>query len=351
MARTKTYRRARFDQTLYEYDGPKLILLKTPGTTFIIAVAIVNKNFDEPFYGAEITLEQLHGLLAEEYGVRYLFLRPKYKTRFIFDLADLDRSPDINLIPLPLGPNTIQYLPGRTFFASDFTSEVNIGGTSQPRAEERILVDGNWEISDFNDLYGGYSDLYSFTDGIEKFEDDNTELSTRRTILLAFQKQWQGGGSYGSFYRSMRGAQSPSERLGLGGFEYHSPGYVDLEGRGDLLAAVTDMLGDFEERQQEIAKGYKELYQYLQVNKLLSMPADKFDRTAPLAKSVENRAAEFSELLPGARWNTLLRLAGGDQLVAAKVVLSLYRRLNRLNDFQVQGRVTFNPVTEDAKSS
>ncbi|MCG9914977.1 MAG: hypothetical protein MH112_01275 [Phenylobacterium sp.] len=341
MLRAKTYRRARFVQTLYEYDGPKLILLKTPGTSYIIAVAIVNEEFDEPFYGAEVTLDQLHCLLEQEYSVRYLFLKPKYKMRFILDLADLDDGPDVKLIETPLSPATVEYLPGRTFFADDFTEEVTLGREIVSRAEERILVDGNWEISDFGDLYGGYSDLYSFTDGVKKFESQITSLEDKREIMGAFQKQWQGGGSYGSFYRTMRKAQSPSERLGLGGFEYHSPGFVDLEGRSDLLKAVTAMLRNFEAEQAEIAKGYKALYNYLQANKLLSMKAADFDKDTPLAKSVAVQGAEFSAMLPNAPWGTILRLSGNDPLVAAKVVLSLYRRLSRLNDFQLQGRVTF----------
>lgn len=341
MPRARKYRQATFFQTLYEYDGPKLVLLKTPGTSYIIGASIVNNLYDEPFYGAEISFEQLNGLAAEEYGVRFLFLRPKFKQRFIFDLADLDEGDEINLLPLGLTPDTIKYLPGRTLFASDFTDEVRTGGAAQPKAEERILVDGNWEISDFNDLYGGYSDLYSFTDALEKFQDNNTPINSRKTIKTAFDKQWQGGGSYGSFYKSMRGVQSASERLSLAGFEYHSPGFVDFEGQKELLVAVTESLKDFGERHAEIAPAYKDLYQYLQINKLLSLPADKFDTNSDLATNVAERGLEFSKILPGGRWTVLLGLADGNQLVATKVLLSLYRRLNRLNDFQLQGRVTF----------
>lgn len=126
MARAKTYRKARYVQTLYEYDGPKVVLLKTPGTTYIVAVAIINEAYDEPFFGAEVTSDQLDSLMDEEYGLRYLFLRPKYKQRFILDLADLDASPDVNLIPIEFSPQTIGYLPGRTFFSSDFTEDLKI---------------------------------------------------------------------------------------------------------------------------------------------------------------------------------------------------------------------------------
>jgi len=346
MPKIKAYRTARFVQTLYEYDGPKVILLRTPGTSYVIAVAIVNEKLEEPFFGAEVTHEQLDRLIEQEFGLRYLFLKPKYKTRFLIDLSDLDRSPDVKLMPVKLSPETVEYLPGRTFFASDFTEELEIGAGPVDRAEERILVDGSWEISDFSDLYGGYSDLYSFKDGLDKFDDTDTPLEVKRTILRAFEKQWQGGGSYGSFYRSMRGAQSASERLGLGGFEYHSPGFVDLEGRADLLDSVTNMLQKFASKQAELNKAYKQLYGYLSANKLLSLSAEKFDKTSPLAKSVGQRGEEFAQILPGAKWETLLRLAANDQLVAAKVVLSLFRRLNRLNDFQLQGRVTFNPQGE-----
>jgi hypothetical protein len=328
-------------QTLYEYDGPKIVLLKTPGTSYILGVAIINELYEEPFYGAEISSEQMHELLDGEYSLRYAFIRPKFKQWFVFDLADLDFGTEITLFPLRLSAETEKYLPGRKFFASDFTEELNLGSAVSGKSEERILVDGNWEISDFGDLYGGYSDLYSFADGLKKFSDVQVDALSKRTIKSAFQKQWQGGGSYGSFYRTLRTVQGPADRLSLGGFEYHSPGYVDFEGQKALLDSVKSMLNDFGDRYLQIKKNYNELYKYLQINKLLSLAADKFDRSSDIANSVSSKGLEFSKMLPNVRWNDLLKLSDGDQLVATKVLLSLFRRLERLNEFQLQGRVTF----------
>lgn len=337
----RTYRQASFLQTLYSYDGPKLILMKTEGTSLILAVAILDERFDEPFFGVEITRDQFYQLADEEFGVQYVFLKPALRSRFTFDLADLDERPSVNLIPAKLSPETIPHLPGRTFFAGDFTEEIALMAETPAKAEERIEVDGNWEISDFGDLYGGYSDLYSFTDGLRKFQDTSIPVNVRRTVKNAFDKQWQGGGSYGSFYRAMRGAQSPRERLSLGGFEYHSPGWVDLEGQRSLLDAVTAMLQSFAGKYLELSKEYNTVYRYLQQNKLLSLPAGQFDKTTDLAKNVGEKGAAFGAMLPGADWKVLLHLADGDPLIATKVLLSLFRRLNRLNDFQLQGRVTF----------
>lgn len=328
-------------QTLYSYDGPKLVLMKTEGTSLILAVAILDERYEEPFFGVEISREQFYRLADEEFGVQYVFLKPDLRSRFTFDLANLDNKPTVDLIPAKLSPETIPYLPGRTFFAGDFTEEIALVAEIPAKAEERIEVDGNWEISDFGDLYGGYSDLYSFTDGLQKFQDTSIPIDVRRTVKNAFDKQWQGGGSYGSFYRAMRGAQSPRERLSLGGFEYHSPGWVDLEGQRSLLDAVTAMLQAFSEKYLELTKEYNAVYRYLQQNKLLSLQAGRFDKTSELAKNVAEKGAAFGALLPGGNWRVLIRLSDGDPLVATKVLLSLFRRLNRLNDFQLQGRVTF----------
>lgn len=347
VAKPKIYRKATVAQVLYEYDGPKVILLKTPGMSLIIAVAIFKPDLDEPFLGAEITRDQLSALADEEFGLQYLFLKPKFKTRFFIDLADLDNGNDVNLVPIAGKIDISEFLPGRTFFASDFTEEIELSPNGSERVGERILVDGNWEIADFGDLYGGYADLYSFNDGLLKFSAETTPTDDKRAIMHAFEKRWQGGGSYGSFYRSMRRTQAPDERLGLAGFEYHSPGYVDLEGRAELLSSVTKMLRAFAQNRKQLNKAYKALYGYLSANKLLSLSADKFNRQSPLAQSVAKRASEFSALLPGVSWGTLLSLSGRDQLVAAKVLLSLFRRLDRLNEFQLQGRVTFGALDDE----
>lgn len=340
MARQKKYRQAKFVQSLYEYDGPKLVLLKTPGTSYIIGAAVYKPDLVAPFYGAEVSPQQIYELLSNEYGVRYLFLKPKHRSWFLFDLADLDHGEGINLMPLKLTSETAEYLPGRKFFASDFTEEISAITGPQPKAEERIYVAGNWEISDFNDLYGVYSDLYSFNDGIEKFLDKHTAIDTKRTVREAFRKQWQGGGSYGSFYKTLRTVQSHSERLTLGGFEYHSPGWVDIEGKAEKLSAVTDMLRDFNERYVEITAAYNGLYKYLQENKLLSLAAEDFEPSTSLAANVAERGEAFSLILPAAPWGIVLELADSNPLVASKVLLSLHRRLARINDFQLQGRVT-----------
>ena len=202
-------------------------------------------------------------------------------------------------------------------------------------------MDGSWELPDFTDLYGGFSDVYMFENGHEKFLDKNETLDSKRRIKAAFGKQFQGGGSYGSLYKTLKSSQTADERLMVGGIQYHSPGFVEVEGRKELVEKVRERIQDFGRRYEELLMSYKELYRYLHDNPLLSLAADKFDSASDLGRTVGGKGASFCALLGGIKWGEMMLMSDGNQLVATKVLLSLFRRLERLHDFVLQGRARF----------
>lgn len=340
MAKKRKYEVAEFVQTLVYLDGPQLVLLKTAGASLLLAVAVTDQRYGDPYFAAEVSHDQLVDFLDERFDLRYLFEKPAFKTWYIADLAGED--PEIPLaIAQPEDDVRARLLPGRGIFARDLTEEID-GATIKPKQKERILVDGAWDLPDFSEFYGHYADFYNLHSSIDAFLDKQTSISRKKMIMDSFIKPWEGGGSYSSFYRSIRDHQNREDRLLVGGITYNSPGHIDIKGNLEAFTQVREDVLEFGAHRVEITKEYKNLHKYLSQMKLLSLPSSKFDKNSDLAKEVQDRGLKFASSLNVSEYRHILAMAGGDQLIAAKVLLSAYRRLSKLNEFFLQGRASFS---------
>ncbi len=340
MARHPNLKIARLVQVLVSLDEPQLMLLETSYKSLIIAVAVADPRYENPYFCAEISRSQFDAYNSEQFDLYYLFTRPNYGKWFIIDLAEM-REQMVPLRNASLGDHERQnFMPGRGVFAREHTQpyESLHSGTM---ARERIYVDGSWDLPDFSHFYGQYTDLYVLYNSIDKFLDENEDLDRRRRIQNAFIRPWEGGGSYGAFYVSLLNVQSDNQKLKVDGINYHSPGYVDIRGRSEPFIRLRDLLGRFETKREEIVYAYNVLHKHLSRERLLTLPASKFPRDTPVAIDLIERGRNFSLILGAIDYDILLRMAGNDQLVAAKVLLSMHRRLYKLYEFFVQGRASF----------
>ncbi|HEY1751250.1 MAG TPA: hypothetical protein VGG29_08295 [Caulobacteraceae bacterium] len=84
------------------------------------------------------------------------------------------------------------------------------------------------------------------------------------------------------------------------------------------------------------------------LNKLRRMPSARFSGADDLSAEIMGRTAELVEALDIAAFADLLSLAENNALVAAKVALSVCRRVVRLYEFFLQGRANFDIPTSEA---
>ncbi len=340
MAKTSALKSATFSQVLIFSDGPQLVLLDTAATSKVVAVAINKKGFDYPFLAAEVSLAQFNDYLAEKFDLRYLFLRADLKRHYIFDLPDFDQK-EVSLAPFHLSEERQdRFLPEPGLFARHHTDEVE-NRDKFIQSTEIYNVDGSWDLPEFSRFYRQVSDIYSILNAIDLYTDDTAEVIDRRQVQTAFMKPFQGGGSYVSMYDQLLLAQPRGQRLRVGGIQYHSPGYVEIRGRVDPFREIRALIDRVEERRADIAQGYKTLHRLLKRLKLLTLSAEKFDKKSETAELVTVEGKRFSEVLGAVGWNELSAISGGNPLVAAKALLSLYRRATRLQEFFAQGRLSF----------
>lgn len=338
---TKTIsQQATLIQTLIFFDEPQVILLKTKQLSYIIAIAVHAQKNIHPFYGAEISETQLREYLSEKYDLRYLMMRPVFKNWYMLDLGKMEND----IVPLKRMQLTESigksFLPGKGIFAREHTEDcvLHSGNTY---AEDTLCVDGSWDLPEVSYMYRQYRDLYIVFNSSDMFVDPYASSSSKRKVVEAFNKPWEGGGSYGAFYDSMRGAQTPDERLQLAAMQYMSPGFVRIRGNIKPFHDIRRLVEHYKHNMSAINKEYDEFHKYLSQMNLLTLPANKFDKTDKVAEEVEERAKHFAITLDAIPYARLYKMAGRDQLTVAKVLLSIQRRLANFYEFFLQGRADF----------
>ena len=168
-----------------------------------------------------------------------------------------------------------------------------------------------------------------------------TQSFLKRALVVAFTDHpMRGGSSYVGFYGDLKGLLGFDERLAMGRIKKESPGYVDVEGKADILVEVTTALQIYSMNADDLDARYKELHSYLSRSKLLKAEPERFEKTGPVAVYIRKLSRAFASKL-GVDYDAIDRLTGKHALLSAKILLSHYRRLERYNLFFAEGRVQF----------
>jgi hypothetical protein len=83
---------AKYVSTLVYLDEPQVVVLDHGDDAKIIGVAVERDGYDFPFLGAEISFSQWERYNRQFVDLRYLFLLPRWKRWYFFDLADQDET-------------------------------------------------------------------------------------------------------------------------------------------------------------------------------------------------------------------------------------------------------------------
>ena len=83
---------AKFVSLLVYLDERQVVMLDHGDDAKIIGVAIEKEGYEFPFLGAEISFSQWERYNRQFVDLRYLFLVPKWKRWYLFDLADQDEN-------------------------------------------------------------------------------------------------------------------------------------------------------------------------------------------------------------------------------------------------------------------
>ena len=326
-------------QVLEYMDGPQAVLLERSADQKIVAVAVDDLDYKCPFFGAEISYDQWERYRRGLVDLRFLFMFPKWKRWFKFDLCSVQEK-TISLFPSPKDAYAEEhYVPDPGFFAYDHSEPIKSTET-EGLATQVYRTDGIWDLPDFTEFYHKITDLYVFYLSLKKFQSPATPIDQKRRIRESFTGHpLRGGSSYVNLYSDLASAQGLGERLSVGRLQYASAGQVDVRGRLDIFAEMSASLMEFGTSYLSIREVYNQLHNYLARGKMLKADPDRFDNSGAIATHVRDLAGTLAMALKVENPVLIYDLTGKHALKYAKVILAHFRRLERYFMFFAEGRV------------
>lgn len=330
------------EANLFEAGMPFVILLSKKAGTGLqhyIASAIPDQNGEVDYYFAVFVGRQhLIRYFNEQCDLRFLYAFATGRKYFV--LKDLVPSAKGTVAMEEFqGELSENLFPDGQFFVTAHTSKYGI--TDAIGKEQRLLIDGHWDMQEFGGFYQKFSDLYSYGQAIEYVRDQNSPKISQ--VQKAFgSKPFKGGSSYMGFFSDLFDIIPPKERPSLKGIEYHSPGWVDLRGKDEILEAVKESVNLFLENTDGIQKAHDDLRSFMSKSKLLLITGGLKVVSSDVLKELIRLTDVFYGVLPVAGKDQLKNLTKDNPVVYAKVGLALFRRLRATAHFFAQGRLSYS---------
>ena len=195
-----------------------------------------------------------------------------------------------------------------------------------------IKLDGRWSLEDLYRFPRTYEQAYFALDALIPSESE-IDLDRVRRAFEAFP--WHGGYSAVNFYNQLKYATPIKSRPSVRAIEYASPGFLDLalilEQAQTLAAIVAAVAGSI----TACNALYNKIMNDLQRRKLLRIQVEKAEISLSREelKLIRQYSKEMAELLvigtPDALEERTQR-----PLVSLKILLSVYRRIRTLAEYQ-----------------
>ncbi|MDE8350013.1 MAG: hypothetical protein POG74_11120 [Acidocella sp.] len=342
-------RTAHVDLTLVYYDGPQLLTLRGKRDSTWIAVAVDKyENYSYPVFCVQISKENLDRYMSGHVDLRYLFFYSKTRD---YRVTDLTESGPNGLYLQSINKPPLNWYPDEGFFSRSHTEEVNVGNnTPVARRVLEVAIDGQWDIPDFGAFSERTSECYSFLYSINALKSSATQPARHTRFLKVFKKYpWKGGGSPLNFYNDLYSYLPANDRLAVQKIKYASPGHIEIRGNTDIFDELTTVLGDLSKHYISASDRYRELHQYLAKQKLLS--ASSIRGTSEQQQAIKRYLDELALVIGFNDTEHVLAYAEGNWVVCAKIILSFFRRLNKLFQFYAEGRASLDQNEKETETT
>jgi hypothetical protein len=333
-------------QILLWYDRPEIVLLKVNLAEFILAVSSGSDDEGEEdvYVGASMNLTYLAEYQDGKFDLRYALAHANLRRYWTFNFTGHENAVDLKKVKKS-SDIVANSLPDAGFFSREH-HVIKAVAQFVPDAVEKFDIDGSWELGEFSRFYGQVEDIYYIFNDIRRFSHPSTSAQTKLAISNALDRPWRGGGSYVGYYDKIANDNAPTAKLRVSGIQYNSPGYVSLHTKKRPFDDIIALLQAYAHNMPEMRKAHNVLYRFMSHNKLLKADSANFV-SAPIRNSVEDYALRLDAHMPGVSYETFRSMANGSEVVAAKVLLSVWRRMDRLYKYFEEGRVKYEGLETD----
>lgn len=332
---------AKLLQVLLWYDEPQIVLLESQPLQYIVGLAIEKDGAECPFVGASVSIRQLLDYKLQRIDLRYLFNHADIRRWWYFDLAA--SGDEIELTRLKgKDPMVLDAAPETGFF-SRMHDEIENLPVEVANTAQQFDIDGTWDLGEFSQFYGQIEDIYYMFHSVTVYNNPSTSINKRNRIHEALVRPFRGGGSYVGLYNDIANDNDRAARLRVSGIQYHSPGYVEMRALAKPFDQTLQLLSAFAADADKIMAAYRNLHGTLSKNKLLKKENSSYI-SSEIKQLIETQTKILCALLPNIDFTDFVKISGDNQLVASKVILSIVRRVEKLNQFFDEGRAKHEKI-------
>ncbi|RWJ96996.1 sugar ABC transporter substrate-binding protein [Mesorhizobium sp.] len=332
-------RSATYDATLVYFDEPQVITLISQKTR-IVAIAIPYGNPNASmFLATTVADKDWNKYLDGTVDLRYLFTYPTVRVQYHFDLQTM-KDKKVMMTPWD-GEIAEKYLPLARFFSTNHTEDYK--ADDRAKDIEKLLIDGEWELQDFGQFQQKYADVYAFIIATDTWKSAAASVAAKRKVKDAFlDRPFRGGFSYVHLFRDLSENVPRSDQLNLSKIKYASPGHVEIFGNEDVFYHLHNIIPNFLHKREKLSERYRVFHKYLSENHYFKIDGHEYPKNDPTENFMKGRAKELAEEMLAPDFDAVWELTDENALVAAKVVLSFYRRLNDAATYFAQGRIAYS---------
>jgi hypothetical protein len=202
-----------------------------------------------------------------------------------------------------------------------------------------IQIEGQWSLEDLYVLPRAFEQVYFLVYSLI-VEHDELRLDRIQHTYEAFP--WQGGYSAVNFYNQLKYITPKRERPQIASIQYASPGWIELALLVSVAIAVERIVKSMANTIDHSHNVYNKIVRGLSERKLLRLDVKRkelqFEREE--LEHIEVCLSQMSKLL-GFKDMKEINARTGHPYISLKILLSLYRRVRTLVNYETKGKAKF----------
>ncbi|MEJ1384149.1 MAG: hypothetical protein RPU34_10140 [Candidatus Sedimenticola sp. (ex Thyasira tokunagai)] len=318
------------------FDGPILSLLKESTTQDLFyywcdsnelynrwMIIPVNRTIITDYKNQRISLLQLVQL---SHSVRLVNLNTEGKPARAWEVL-VDQLPEA-------------YLPPKESIFDPALCPSPDGSLLETPSEYALNLDGKWFLEDLVLVPKLYSQLYSFVYTVINLKKDSVRSNAKK---IFGNYPWRGGFSTVNFFNDLDRVIPSLHEPQVKSLQYASPGSIKLELLTEVSASLKHSLDTSHRNRETLHELNKEISSFIRTKKLSKIrgndPSITFDNETKIF--LADKIEPFSSALGLDNYLEDIRKLSRNDLVAIKILMSIYRRSKQVFDFKSKEMISF----------
>lgn len=323
---------------LIYFDGPLLSHFKNEdGDSYLYYWCDVDENYNR-WLIFRVAEEELKQYLLGKISLREIILDPV--DGFVYS-ADIDNDLQYHNVyiiqPADLPETYFPEIDSFYEFEPVYSERENI---RRRQDRYRISLDKDWSLRDLSEFPRVYSQIYSFIYSFQAPLANQFDIEALQDAYTSYP--WQGGYSTVGFFNSISAFVHSEHKPEISSIQYSSPGWIDLNLYNPTAFSIEAVILSFVKSKGELKSLYRDIYKELRKRRLIkfNIKSKEARLNEENIKFIKDSTSRLTELMSFEYLDQMNELAD-NPLTILKVLLSFYRRVEKLAQYQLEGKASF----------